>query len=230
MISPPKSPESVKARPSRSLGTIQHSTFHIRPSILMKKPIHPRAVFTAICLAVLSVFAPSAEAAPPDLTAAGVIAALRADPNYSSPPYSETYNLGATGLRGWIYIGGGNGADGTITTESRQILVTVASTPGSAVLAVDDVILGAMAGSSGIVPAFASDCPQGLRCGHRQCRENRGRHPARQTLARRNHHRCEHFHDRHGRLHRHRSLHLPEILVDPRQRPQQAGRPASRRL
>ncbi len=92
----------------------------------------------------------------PDLTAAGAIATLKADTN-SSPLYGETYNLGATGLRGWIYIGGGNGADGTITTSSRQILVTVASAPGNAVLAVDDVILGAMAGSSGTVPLFTSD-------------------------------------------------------------------------
>ena len=91
----------------------------------MKISHHPRAVCTSICLAVLSVFAPSVQAAPPNLTAAGVITTLKADSNYSSPPYSETYNLGATGLRGWIYIGGGNGADGTITTESRQILVTV---------------------------------------------------------------------------------------------------------
>ena len=96
------------------------------------------------------------QAAPPDLTTAGAIAALKADTN-GSPAYSETYNLGPTGLRGWIYIGGGNGADGTITVSSRQILVTVASAPGSAGLAVDDVILGAIAGSTGTVPAFTSD-------------------------------------------------------------------------
>jgi autotransporter-associated beta strand protein len=127
----------------------------------MKKTINFRAVSTFICLAVYSVFAPSAQAAPPDLTAAGVIAALKTDPN-ATPVYGDTYNLGATGLRGWIYVGGGNGADGTITGESRQILVTVASTPGSAVLAVDDVILGAMAGSSGTVPAFTSDARKAL--------------------------------------------------------------------
>ena len=39
--------------------------------------------------------------------------------------------------------------------ESRQILVTVAAAPGNAVLAVDDVILGAMEGSSGAVPALS---------------------------------------------------------------------------
>jgi uncharacterized repeat protein (TIGR02543 family) len=104
-----------------------------------------------------------ASAAPPDLTAPGVIAAVKADA--SNPPtygtlYSQTYNLGATGLRGWIYVTTGSethGSNGTMTGESRQILVTVASTPASAVLAVDDVILGAMAASTGDVPPFPSD-------------------------------------------------------------------------
>ena len=94
----------------------------------------------------------------PDLTAAGAIATLKADLD-ASPRYSETYNLGPTGLRGWIYIDRGNvGADGLQTDQSRQILVTVASTPASTVLAVDDVILGAMATSSGSVPLFSGDC------------------------------------------------------------------------
>ena len=94
----------------------------------------------------------------PDLTAAGAITTLKADTN-SSPLYGETYNLGATGLRGWIYIDPNDaGEDGLQTAQSRQILVTVASTPGSAVLAVNDVILGVLAGSSGTVSAFTSDC------------------------------------------------------------------------
>lgn len=94
---------------------------------------------------------------PPDLTAAGAIAALKANTS-ANPRYNETYNLGPTGLRGWIYVGGASGADGNFTDASRQILVTVATSPGNAVLAVDDVILGAMAGSSGTVPLFSSDC------------------------------------------------------------------------
>ncbi len=118
----------------------------------MKTPLHPRAAVTAIWLTVLLAFATSARAAAPDLTAAGVIATINR---------SATYNLGATGLRGWIYLSGGagntHGADGTMTGESRQILVTVASAPGNAVLAVDDVILGAMAANSGTVPVFTSD-------------------------------------------------------------------------
>ena len=127
---------------------------------MMKNLFVSRPVFAALCLTLL--LPVTVQAAPPDLTAAGVIAALKADdlltaPLYS-PRYSQTYNLGPTGLRGWIYISSGNmGPDDIITGESRQILVTVASTPGSAVLAVDDVILGAMAGSTGAVPLFTSD-------------------------------------------------------------------------
>ena len=126
----------------------------------MKKLPSPRLPGWIIALLlVLSVLAQAASPNP-DLTVAGAIATLKTDPN-SSPVYGKTYNLGATGLRGWIYLSGGagntHGPDGTMTGESRQILVTVASTPGNAVLAVDDVILGAMAGSSGTVPAFTSD-------------------------------------------------------------------------
>ncbi|MEI6674340.1 MAG: DUF6288 domain-containing protein [Verrucomicrobiota bacterium] len=103
----------------------------------------------------------------PDLTAAGAITALKADnllqePQYS-PRYGESYNLGPTGLRGWIYIDRNNmGNDGLQTAQSRQILVTVASTPGSPTLAVDDVILGVKAGGGADLSypadAFASDC------------------------------------------------------------------------
>ncbi len=108
----------------------------------------------------LALAPPLAQAAAPDLTEAGVIAALKVTPGYSSSPYNETYNLGATGLRGWIYDGGGQSHAavlGLTTDLSRQILITVASTPGSEVLTVDDVILGAMAGSTGTVPNFTSD-------------------------------------------------------------------------
>ncbi len=106
--------------------------------------------FPLLALGILLI--PTASAAPPDLTAPGVIAGINR---------SETYNLGATGLRGWIHItrtdGLTHGSNGTMTGESRQILVTVASAPADIVLAVDDVILGAMAASTGEVPPFSSD-------------------------------------------------------------------------
>ena len=71
----------------------------------MKTPILTPIAQAAIALTFLLAF-PSAALAyspQPDLTVAGAIAALKADPN-ASRKYSETYNLGATGLRGWIYI------------------------------------------------------------------------------------------------------------------------------
>ena len=58
-----------------------------------------------------------------------------------------TYNLGATGLRGWIYTKAANNLDaaqGRTTLASRQILVTHvgAASPADGVVKVDDVILG----------------------------------------------------------------------------------------
>ncbi len=59
----------------------------------------------------------------------------------------QTYNLGATGLRGWIYTKAASNLDGIqgrTTTASRQILVTHvgAKSPADGVIQVDDVILG----------------------------------------------------------------------------------------
>lgn len=126
---------------------------------------HPCAVFTSICLTALAVLAPLAQAAPPDLTAAGAIAALKADNlANANPSYGETYNLGPTGLRGWIYIDRNNaGSQGLMTAQSRQILITVvaAGSSSAGVLAVDDVILGAKA-DGGNVPAFSSDCRKAM--------------------------------------------------------------------
>ena len=58
-----------------------------------------------------------------------------------------TYNLGATGLRGWIHTKAANNLDaaqGRTTLASRQILVTHvgSASPADGVVLVDDVILG----------------------------------------------------------------------------------------
>lgn len=60
---------------------------------------------------------------------------------------NQTYNLGPTGLRGWIYTkpaGFLDSAQGRTTTASRQILVTHvgANSPASDIMTVNDVILG----------------------------------------------------------------------------------------
>jgi hypothetical protein len=72
---------------------------------------------------------------PPDLTQSNTV------------DRALTYNLGATGLRGWIYTKAATFLDsqqGRTTTASRQILVTHvgAGTPADGVLKVNDVILG----------------------------------------------------------------------------------------
>jgi len=101
-------------------------------------------------LSIAWLFTLTAHAAPPDLTGPGVIAGI---------DRTNTYNLGATGLRGWIWVDRNNKGDtGQITDQSRQILVTHCVAPASSVLAVDDVILGAIAASTGTVPNFPSDC------------------------------------------------------------------------
>ncbi len=108
----------------------------------------------------------SAQAEIPNLTDPGVIDQVKA----SSFPgqgrgYKETYNLGATGLRGWIYIDPDNaGYRGAITAQSKQILVSTVglNTPASGIIAVDDVILGANSSTSGTVTPFNEDCRKEL--------------------------------------------------------------------
>lgn len=90
-----------------------------------------------------------AHAQPPDLTKDGAIAGIKK---------SSNFNLGSTGLRGWIWMDKKQNGFGQASDLSRQILVTEASPPGNSVIQVDDIILGAIAADSGAVPAFTSDC------------------------------------------------------------------------
>lgn len=68
------------------------------------------------------------QAAPPDFTKGDVI------PNNAK----HDWNLGATGLRGWMYC------DKLVTSDARQIAITKveAKSPAEGVIAVGDVILG----------------------------------------------------------------------------------------
>ena len=132
----------------------------------------------AACLILLA--GPAVAYSPnPDLTVTGAIAALKAD-SQSSPGYNTTYNLGPTGLRGWIYIDRNNkGDEGLMTDPSRQILVTHigTNTPAVGVLEVDDVILGVGWGiGGGAVPDFTGDCRKsfGWAIGEAEKSENSG--------------------------------------------------------
>lgn len=91
------------------------------------------------CLMAMLLCSPGSNAqekvAPPDLTMG-----VKVDRKL-------TYNLGATGLRGWIYTKAANffeSQQGRTTTASRQILVTHVGpkTPADGVINVDDVIVG----------------------------------------------------------------------------------------
>ena len=65
----------------------------------------------------------TAQTTPPDLTALGAIAALKTNDN-ATPKYADTFNLGHTGLRGWIHCsvdGFDLAASGRISDASRQI-------------------------------------------------------------------------------------------------------------
>lgn len=106
--------------------------------IMTKKPHCCQiGLATAVLMAFLNIPASGADA-PPDLT--------RGETNQVDRKL--TYNLGPTGLRGWIYTKPAtflDSAQGRTTTASRQILVTHVGdkSPADGVMKVDDVILGA---------------------------------------------------------------------------------------
>jgi hypothetical protein len=93
----------------------------------------------------------------PDLTAAGVIAGI--DTTF-------TYNLGPTGMRGWLYRDGANVGDlGTMTgLQPWQILVTAVgtNTPAYGNLAVNDVLLGVSTGEGTPVSLFTADARKSI--------------------------------------------------------------------
>ncbi len=91
-------------------------------------------VFAALLALTAPIFSAEPKT-PPDLT------------QNSAVDRKLTYNLGATGLRGWIYTRPAthfDGLQGRTTAASRQILVTHlgAKSPADGVVKVDDVILG----------------------------------------------------------------------------------------
>ena len=105
-------------------------------------------MFTATALALLF-------AMPSEVKAVTALKIdLTAGNNLSTVDRTYTYNLGATGMRGWIDNGWPEtpAQDGYTAFAPYQILVTAvgAGTPAAAsgLLAVDDVILGASAGTA----------------------------------------------------------------------------------
>ena len=98
-----------------------------------------------------------ARAAAPDLTAT----------NLTNIVTTYNYNLGPTGMRGWLYRDGANVGDfGTMTGQKpwQILVVTVGSnTPASGIMASNDVILGVSAGVGNVpVPLFTNDARKSL--------------------------------------------------------------------
>ncbi len=82
---------------------------------MRKNPRCLAAIATALVLLTGHSLLAAPPAAPPDLTRDNTVDRTR------------TYNLGATGLRGWIYTRPANffeSCQGRTTTASRQILIT----------------------------------------------------------------------------------------------------------
>ena len=99
------------------------------------KPLRLVSLCAIALLAGQQLFATKQPAVPPDLT------------KDSGVDRKLTYNLGATGMRGWIFTKAANffeSQQGRTTTASRQILVTHvgAGSPADGVMQVNDVILG----------------------------------------------------------------------------------------
>ena len=90
---------------------------------------------------------------------------LTAGTNRFAVDRTWTYNLGPTGMRGWIDNGWPQtpAQDGYTAFAPFQILVTHigTNTPASGILAVNDLILGVRAGA-GIVPVFTNDARKSL--------------------------------------------------------------------
>ncbi len=100
---------------------------------MFRLPLH--SILAASVLLTAATFAAEPPKTPPDLTLDSAV------------DRKLTYNLGATGLRGWIYTKPAthfDGLQGRTTAASRQILVTHvgAKSPADGVVKVDDVILG----------------------------------------------------------------------------------------
>ena len=116
----------------------------------MTTHILPRCSFLAVLLTAGHLLAAEPPPVAPDLTK-----------DTSQVDRNGTYNLGPTGLRGWIYTKPANYIDsmqGRTTAASRQILVTHvgAKSPADGVVKVDDVIVGVEG------KPFADDARKGM--------------------------------------------------------------------
>ena len=110
-------------------------------------------LFSAFCFSLLLLGFPSgARAQAPDLTVGNTRYTVSTNTQYYIGGNIFTYNLGPTGLRGWIYALGDAKTDSFTSIAPWQIMVTSvgtttpAVTPTIGIFQNNDVILGAQAG------------------------------------------------------------------------------------
>ncbi len=113
-----------------------------------------RARCASLCAWTLTL---SVMAAAPDLTTVDL----------GTIDHTSNYNLGPTGMRGWLYRDGNNVGDmGTMTAQKPwQILVTAVgtNTPAYGILATNDVLLGVSTGVGSVpVPLFTADARKSM--------------------------------------------------------------------
>ena len=110
-------------------------------------PYVPVGVLIAIFLGITPTMA-----APPDLTSGEAIPSN----------LTTTWNLGPTGMRGWVYYDTNSGGiNGSIDSRQIQVREVDSGSPADGVLNVGDVILGAD-GTGATAAAFTSDARKSL--------------------------------------------------------------------
>ncbi len=125
--------------------------------LIMLPTNSPAPSFPVVALALLLGFSTWVQAAPQDLTTA----------NLASLNTLKNYNLGPTGMRGWMLSDPHNTAGelGTMTAGSWQLLVVAvgSGTPASGIMASNDVILGLSTGAGTPVTAWTYSATNDVR-------------------------------------------------------------------
>ncbi len=117
-----------------------------------------RKSFLSACLFVFSMASMAVAQSAPDLTVGTNRFTVYTNSQYYMGGQFFTYNLGPTGLRGWIYALGPSSLDQFTSIAPWQILVTSVgtNTPAVGFLQTNDVILGVAAGLPP-APLFTND-------------------------------------------------------------------------
>ena len=133
-------------------GLQADSIYHFEKLPLKKPPRIPLLSALACTLAAQFLVVPSSLAAPPDLTSGGIIPS----------DLTTTWNLGPTGMRGWVYYDTASGGiNGSVDSRQVQVREVEAGSPADGIFLPDDLILGA-SGTAAAPAYFTIDARRGL--------------------------------------------------------------------